>query len=133
MKLLEHRISCNKEALYVVIMNPEDIDDFVKKTTILEQTINGIANGTIDDKQIDLREYGILTIEQQKEKDERESQVKKELEKKRAEMEEREKEAERRQWWENAESIYGPRFDNERKRLGDERAEVSRTHTLIVK
>ena len=98
-------------------MSLGDIDDFVQKSTILQQTIRGIADGTIDDTIIDLGEFGILTPEQQKAEDERNVRARKELEWKRA-MEEKEKrEREKAQWWEGAICLYGP-IEGEREIAG---------------
>lgn len=90
-------------------MNLHDIDDFVQKSTILQQTIRGIADGTLDDKKIDLSKFGILSPEQQKAEEEKKLQVNKELEVKRAREEKEKRERERAQWWEGAICLYGPR------------------------
>ena len=88
-------------------MSLDEIDEFVKKSTILQQTISGLADGTINDKEVDLRQYGILTLEQQKEEDERKARAKEEWDRKQAEKKQREIEEERKEWWRGAEYMHG--------------------------
>lgn len=88
-------------------MDSEEIDNFVRKSTILQETIAGIANGSIDENTVDLREYGILTYEQQKEDQERRAQTRKNFELEQAEREKKEREREKRQWWDGAVGIHG--------------------------
>lgn len=94
-------------------MSFEEIEDFVEKSTILQQTISGIADGTINEE-VDLRQYGILTLEQQQEEEERKaSRANEELKRKQSQKKQREREQERKQWWEGAECLFGPRMDQD--------------------
>lgn len=93
------------------MMNLDEIEDFVQKSTILQKTIEGIADGSIDADEIDLKKYGILTIEQQKDEEKREAKKRKELEQRQARKKKEQAEGEKRQWWEGAECLYGPRKD----------------------
>ena len=101
-------------------MHSEEIDDFVRKSTIVQETIKGIANGTIDEKTVDLREYGILTSEQQKEENERRAQARKKFELKKAEKKKREQEREKKQWWAGAKGIYGKNNQERNDKVHDD-------------
>ena len=92
-------------------MSLQDIDDFLQKTTILQQTISGIADGSLDGDKVDLTEYGILTPEQQIEEENRRIKAKKELERKEVERKRVEEEHDKQLWWDGAVSVYGPRDD----------------------
>ncbi len=113
-------------------MSLEEIEDFVKTSTILQQTISGIADGTINEE-VDLRQYGILTLEQQREEEERKARANEELKRKQTEKKQRELEHERKQWWEGAESLFGPRMDqNPNQTSGDVIIEVRTVSTLAT-
>jgi hypothetical protein len=83
-------------------MTTEEIDDFLTKSTILQQTISGIVDGSIDESKVDLRDYGILTVEQQAEEEEKRVMARKDLAKKRARKQKEQDEQEKKQWWEGA-------------------------------
>ncbi len=90
-------------------MSKKDIESFLQKSTILQQTISGLADGSLNEDQIDLREHGIYTPEQQKEEDERKAKAKKEWEAKQERKQREEREYEKKHWWDGAIHMYGPR------------------------
>ena len=49
----------------------EDIDDWVKKTDMLELMIWGIADGTINVSKVSLKQFGILNEEERKQEEDR--------------------------------------------------------------
>lgn len=90
-------------------MKDDDIDHFIQKATLIQQTIDGLANGTLKEDNIDLRDHGIYTPEQQKEEDEKQAKAKKEREEKLEQRKGEERERERQHWWDGAIFMYGPR------------------------
>jgi hypothetical protein len=90
-------------------MSLEEIDHFLQKSTILQQTIHGLADGSINEDEINLKEYGIFTLQQQKDEDERRAKAKKEFERKVIEKNKAKHEEEKKLWWKSATYEYGPR------------------------
>ena len=87
----------------------DDIDEWLEKTEAVRQTISGIANGTLDPKNASLKEYGILTIEEQTEEEERKKRAKEEVDRRQRENDAAKKIKEREKWWEGALMMYGPK------------------------
>jgi hypothetical protein len=81
----------------------EDINKFVEKATILERTVRDIANGTLCENEVSLKEYGILTAHEMAEEEELKV-------KKRNVCLQKEKEYEARKWWDAATILFGPRL-----------------------
>ena len=103
-----------------------EIDDFLKKSTVLQQTIKGLAEGSINEDQIDLREHGIYTPEQQKQEDERKAKARKEWEARQEQKKIEEREEEKRHWWAGATYFYGPVIGEDTEEGRDVSEEVCR-------
>ena len=110
-------------------IDSKSIDAFVEKAMNVEETIKGIANGTIEPDDVDLQEYGILTKEQEKEEEDRKARRK--LEHRRVEKERKDKE--REQWWKLAQMQQGVRNTSEVSNLEHvKEAEVCYSIFVIV-
>ena len=90
-----------------------DVDDFVKKTTAVQDAIASLVKGDVDPSKISLKKYGILTEMEQKEEDERRETNRREMEARVAKEKEIERVREREKWWDGATYMYGPREGSE--------------------
>eukprot|EP00555_Chaetoceros_dichaeta_P007602 CAMPEP_0198253302 /NCGR_PEP_ID=MMETSP1447-20131203/3754_1 /TAXON_ID=420782 /ORGANISM="Chaetoceros dichaeta, Strain CCMP1751" /LENGTH=115 /DNA_ID=CAMNT_0043938925 /DNA_START=183 /DNA_END=527 /DNA_ORIENTATION=- len=87
----------------------DEIDTFLEKATILEQTIKGLSDGSLKSDTISLKEYGILTPEETAQEEAREKIVRQKRAQKKDERIAAEKERERSKWWDGAVYTFGPR------------------------
>ena len=75
-----------------------EVNKWLKKLN----TIRNLANGKLDPNEINLKQYGILTPEQEKEEQERKRMVKMELDQKEKILKQKEKQLEYKKWWNGA-------------------------------
>lgn len=87
----------------------DEIDTFLEKATILEQTIKGLSDGSLKSDTISLKEYGILTPEETAQEEARQKIVRQKRARKKDEKIAAEKERERSKWWDGAVYTFGPR------------------------
>ena len=90
-----------------------DVDDFVKKTTAVQDAITSLVKGDVDPSKISLKKYGILTEEEQKEEDDRREKNRREMDARVTKEKEIERVKEREKWWDGATYMYGPREGSE--------------------
>ena len=104
----------------------EDINAFVEKATVLEKAVREIADGTFDENNVSLKEYGILTPEEIAEEEAKEAKKRSDYLRRKREKEILVKEEESRKWWEGATALFGPKNS-----CGEGTTNVSANHKMV--
>eukprot|EP00816_Leptocylindrus_hargravesii_P008173 CAMPEP_0196805640 /NCGR_PEP_ID=MMETSP1362-20130617/5430_1 /TAXON_ID=163516 /ORGANISM="Leptocylindrus danicus, Strain CCMP1856" /LENGTH=965 /DNA_ID=CAMNT_0042178681 /DNA_START=200 /DNA_END=3097 /DNA_ORIENTATION=+ len=98
----------NSPSSSLVDISNGEINDWVKKTSALQRTIKGIADGTLDPDKASLKEYGILTPAEKAEEEAKKEALRLKRARQRAEAKAEEKRHELENWWDGAILLYGP-------------------------
>lgn len=102
----------------------DDVDEWVQKTTVLEQTIRGIADGTVDPDKVDLKKYGILTTDQKAEIEAEKERIKQNRVKDQIAKETLEREEEKQRWWSRVGQMH-MKHDSDKNKKVSQQIEVS--------
>eukprot|EP00814_Leptocylindrus_danicus_P000453 CAMPEP_0116015884 /NCGR_PEP_ID=MMETSP0321-20121206/7123_1 /TAXON_ID=163516 /ORGANISM="Leptocylindrus danicus var. danicus, Strain B650" /LENGTH=965 /DNA_ID=CAMNT_0003485781 /DNA_START=320 /DNA_END=3217 /DNA_ORIENTATION=- len=98
----------NSPSSSLVDISNEEINNWVQKTSALQRTIKGIAEGTLDPDKASLKEYGILTPMEKAEEEAKKEALRLKRARRRTKANAEEKRHELENWWDGAILLYGP-------------------------